>query len=86
MMINAAPSEYPTFRNGMANHCNRAVWQLAVISRGGVYALAFPCRRVLGGWVNAMTNEPAGTPDALAEMGRTTAIGSGWSATVTAFA
>ncbi len=31
--------------------------QLAVINAGGVYALVFPCRRVLRGWVKADTNE-----------------------------
>ncbi len=31
--------------------------QLAVINAGGVYALVFPCRRVLRGWVKAETNE-----------------------------
>ncbi|WP_298108911.1 hypothetical protein [Bradyrhizobium sp.] len=31
--------------------------QLAVIKAGGVYALIFPCRRVLRGWVKAETNE-----------------------------
>jgi hypothetical protein len=32
--------------------------QLAVIGPGGVHTLAFPCRRVLRGWTDAMTNEP----------------------------
>ena len=32
--------------------------QLAVINAGGVHALAFPCRRILRGWVKAETNEP----------------------------
>lgn len=27
--------------------------ELAVISRGEVHALVFPCRRILAGWVNA---------------------------------
>lgn len=31
--------------------------QLAVINAGGVYALVFPCRRVLRGWVKSETNE-----------------------------
>ena len=29
--------------------------ELAVIDRGGVHALAFACRRVAGGWINADT-------------------------------
>ena len=32
--------------------------QLAVIHVGSVYALVFPCRRVLRGWVKTGTNEP----------------------------
>ena len=31
--------------------------QLAVISAGGIYALVFPCRRVLRGWVKTESNE-----------------------------
>ena len=30
--------------------------QLAVIDTGGIHALAFPCRRVLHGWLKAETN------------------------------
>ena len=29
--------------------------ELAVIDEGGVHAIIFPCRRVLGGWVKART-------------------------------
>jgi hypothetical protein len=29
--------------------------ELAVLSNDGTHALTFPCRRVLGGWVNAKT-------------------------------
>ena len=48
---------------------NAAMWQkvssapfdqdleLAVINHDGPHALVFPCRRVLGGWVNAETKE-----------------------------
>jgi hypothetical protein len=31
--------------------------ELAVIDAAGVHALAFPCRRVFGGWVNAQTRK-----------------------------
>jgi hypothetical protein len=31
--------------------------ELAVIDEEGVHALVFPCRRVLGGWMNARTQE-----------------------------
>lgn len=31
--------------------------ELAVIDAAGVHALAFPCRRVFGGWVNAQTKK-----------------------------
>jgi hypothetical protein len=31
--------------------------ELAVIDSSGVHALAFPCRRVFGGWVNAQTKK-----------------------------
>jgi hypothetical protein len=31
--------------------------ELAVIDGAGVHALAFPCRRVFGGWVNAETKK-----------------------------
>lgn len=31
--------------------------ELAVIGYDGVHALAFPCRRVLGGWVHAETRK-----------------------------
>jgi hypothetical protein len=27
--------------------------ELAVIDRGGVHVLVFPCRRILGGWVKS---------------------------------
>jgi hypothetical protein len=30
--------------------------ELAVIDSGGVHALVFPCRRILGGWVKGETN------------------------------
>ncbi len=29
--------------------------ELAVIDRDGPHALVFPCRRILGGWLNART-------------------------------
>jgi hypothetical protein len=29
--------------------------QLAVLDRDGVHALVFPCRRILGGWLEAQT-------------------------------
>jgi hypothetical protein len=32
--------------------------ELAVINYGGTHALAFPCRSILGGWVNAETRKP----------------------------
>jgi len=32
--------------------------QLSVIEKGEVYALAFPCRRREGGWINAKTGKP----------------------------
>jgi hypothetical protein len=31
--------------------------ELAVIDRDGPHALVFPCRRVAGGWVNALSKE-----------------------------
>lgn len=32
--------------------------EIAVIDAAGVHALAFPCRRIFGGWVNAETKKP----------------------------
>jgi len=29
--------------------------ELAVIDGDGAHALVFPCRRILGGWLNALT-------------------------------
>jgi hypothetical protein len=31
--------------------------ELAVINYDGTHVLAFPCRRILGGWVNAETRQ-----------------------------
>jgi hypothetical protein len=31
--------------------------ELAVINSGGTHALAFPCRRILSGWLKADSNE-----------------------------
>ncbi len=31
--------------------------ELAVIDRDGPHALAFPCRRILAGWIDAETKE-----------------------------
>jgi hypothetical protein len=31
--------------------------ELAVIKYDGPHTLAFPCRRILGGWINAETKE-----------------------------
>jgi hypothetical protein len=31
--------------------------ELAVIASDGLHTLVFPCRRVLGGWVNSGTRE-----------------------------
>ncbi len=31
--------------------------ELAVIDYDGVHALAFPCRRILGGWIKSETKE-----------------------------
>ena len=31
--------------------------ELAVIDQDGPHALAFPCRRILGGWINALTTD-----------------------------
>jgi len=31
--------------------------ELAVIDTDGQHALVFPCRRILGGWMNAQTRE-----------------------------
>ena len=31
--------------------------ELAVLDREGTHALVFPCRRILGGWVNATTKK-----------------------------
>ena len=59
-----SPSKQPP-----ASHENDGTWQsastapydrdleLAVIDGEGAHALAFPCRRVLGGWMNVKTNE-----------------------------
>ncbi|UFX45424.1 hypothetical protein HAP47_0001445 [Bradyrhizobium sp. 41S5] len=32
--------------------------ELAVLDDEGTHALAFPCRRVLRGWIKSLTNEP----------------------------
>ncbi len=32
--------------------------ELAVINYDGTHALVFPCRRILGGWLNAKTSKP----------------------------
>jgi hypothetical protein len=32
--------------------------ELAVIDYDGPHALVFPCRRILGGWLNAQTKNP----------------------------
>jgi hypothetical protein len=32
--------------------------ELALIDANGVHALYFPCRRVLGGWINAKMKTP----------------------------
>lgn len=32
--------------------------ELAVIEKGEVHAVAFPCRRLLRGWINAETKQP----------------------------
>jgi hypothetical protein len=41
--------------------------ELAVIDANGIHRLAFPCRRVLRGWIKARTNEPVAsvTPSGL---------------------
>jgi len=31
--------------------------ELAVIDSDGPHALVFPCRRVVGGWINAQSND-----------------------------
>jgi hypothetical protein len=31
--------------------------ELAVIDAGGEHALVFPCRRIVGGWINAATKQ-----------------------------
>ena len=31
--------------------------ELAVLDRDGVHALVFPCRRILGSWINAETKQ-----------------------------
>ena len=31
--------------------------ELAVMERGEAHTLVFPCRRILGGWVNAETRQ-----------------------------
>jgi hypothetical protein len=31
--------------------------ELAVIERGEAHALVFPCRRILGGWINAESKQ-----------------------------
>jgi hypothetical protein len=31
--------------------------ELSVVDTDGVHALIFPCRRILGGWMNAQTRE-----------------------------
>ncbi len=32
--------------------------RIAVLDRGEAHALAFPCRRAIGGWVDARTRTP----------------------------
>jgi hypothetical protein len=34
--------------------------ELAVIDEAGLHALVFPCRRIVGGWMNAATKERLG--------------------------
>jgi hypothetical protein len=31
--------------------------ELAILNYDGAHALVFPCRRILGGWINAQTKE-----------------------------
>jgi hypothetical protein len=31
--------------------------ELAIVDRDGPHALVFPCRRILGGWINAETKQ-----------------------------
>jgi hypothetical protein len=31
--------------------------ELAIIDMSGLHALVFPCRRILGGWINAETKQ-----------------------------
>jgi hypothetical protein len=31
--------------------------ELAVIENSGIHALVFPCRRIMGGWINATTRK-----------------------------
>jgi hypothetical protein len=46
----------------------RAIFELAVIGANETHALVFPCRRVLGGWMNAKTNERVSHINALARV------------------
>jgi hypothetical protein len=32
--------------------------EIAVINYDGTHALVFPCRRIVGGWINAGTEQP----------------------------
>ena len=32
--------------------------ELAVLEHGNAHAVAFPCRRILNGWINAATKKP----------------------------
>jgi hypothetical protein len=34
--------------------------ELAVFNEDGVHALVFPCRRILGGWINSQTRARIG--------------------------
>jgi len=51
---NRSNSRYETRKPVSVSPCYMPI-ELAVIEYYGIYALAFPCRRVLPGWINAET-------------------------------
>ena len=46
--------------------------EVAVIDSGGPHLLVFPCRRILGGWMDAQTNERVEVPRPIGGIGNET--------------
>lgn|GEM_PF-1100254 len=62
MKIKARPEKRPDHFNmewrAIANAPFDRDLELAVIEADGIHKLAFPCRRVLRGWINPKTSAP----------------------------